>query len=123
MKRISQLFLMGLMVILAGTAMAGSWGRGMGQGYGMGPYPYDVANLTADQTAQMQTLRETFLKEISPLQSEMFAKKSEMRTLWAASNPDEGKISTLQKDLLELQGKMQERRLQFNLEARKIVNP
>ena len=123
MKRISQLFLVGLMVIFAGTAMAGPWGRGMGQGNGMGPYPYDAANLTADQAAQMQTLRESFLKEVSPLQSEMYTKKSEMRTLWAASNPDEGKISTLQKDLLELQGKMQEKRLQFNLEARKIVNP
>ena len=123
MKRISQLFLVGLMVIFAGTAMAGPWGRGMGQGTGMGPYPYDAANLTADQAAQMQTLRESFLKEISPLQREMFAKKSEMRTLWTASNPDEVKISTLQKDLLELQGKMQEKRLQFNLEARKIVNP
>ncbi len=123
MKRISQLFLVGLMVIFAGAAMAGPGGRGMGQGYGMGPYSYDAANLTADQAAQMQTLRESFLKEVSPLQSEMFAKKSEMRTLWAGSNPDEVKISTLQKDLLELQGKMQEKRLQFNLEARKIVNP
>ena len=123
MKRIFQVLLVGLMVIFAGTAMAGPWGRGMGQGTGMGPYPYDAANLTADQAAQMQTLRESFLKEISPLQSEMFAKKSEMRTLWTASNPDEVKISTLQKDLLELQGKMQEKRLQFNLESRKIVNP
>jgi Spy/CpxP family protein refolding chaperone len=123
MKRISQLFLVGLMVIFAGTAMAGPWSRGMGQGYGMGPYSYDAANLTADQTAQLQTLRESFLKEVSPLQSEMFAKRSEMRTLWAASNPNEGNISTLQKDLLELQGKMQERRLQFNLECRKIINP
>ena len=75
MKRISQLFLVGLMVIFAGTAMAGPWGRGMGQGNGMGPYPYDAANLTADQAAQMQTLRESFLKEVSPLQSAMFAKK------------------------------------------------
>jgi len=123
MKRISQLFLVGLMVIFAGTAMAGPWGRGMGQGNGMGPYPYDAANLTADQAAQMQTLRESFLKEVSPLQSAMFAKRSEMRTLWAASNPNEGNISTLQKELLVLQGKMQEKRLQFNLESRKIVNP
>ena len=123
MKRISQLFLVGLMVIFAGTAMAGPWGRGMGQGNGMGPYPYDAANLTADQAAQMQTLRESFLKEVSPLQSEMFTKKSEMRTLCAASNPNEGNISTLQKELLVLQGKMQEKRLQFNLESRKIVNP
>ena len=123
MKRISQLFLVVLMVIFAGTALAGPGGRGMGQGYGMGSCPYATANLTADQTAQLQTLRESFLKEVSPLQSEMFAKRSEMRTLWAASNPNDGNISTLQKDLLELQGKMQERRPQFNLECRKIVNP
>jgi Spy/CpxP family protein refolding chaperone len=123
MKRISQLFLVALVMLFAGTALAGPGGRGMGQGYGMGSCSYAAANLTADQTAQLQTLRESFLKEVSPLQSEIFAKRSEMRTLWAASNPNEGNISTLQKDLLELQGKMQERRLQFNLEWRKIINP
>ena len=123
MKRIFQLFLVALMVILSGTAMAGPWGRGMGQGYGMGNCPYDTANLTADQAAQLQTLRESFLKEVAPLQSEMFAKKSEMRNLWAASSPDGGRIAGLQKDLLEIQGQVQERRLQFNLECRKVINP
>ena len=137
MKRISQLLLVGLMVIFAGTAIAGPWGRGMGQGqgygmgqgrgqgqgqgYGMGACPYTAANLTANQAAQLQTLRESFQKEIAPLQSEMFAKRSEMRSLWSASPADEGRITALQKDLLELQGKVQERRLQFNLECRKIA--
>lgn len=95
----------------------------MGQGYGMGSYPCAAANLTADQTAQLQTMRESSLKEISPLQNELFAKKSEMRTLWTAPNPDTGRISALQQEMLDLQGKIQEKRFQFNLECRKVLNP
>jgi len=121
MKRISQILLLGLLVVFAGTAMAGPWGKGMG--YGMGSFPYASANVTADQAANLQTLRESFLKEITPLQSELFAKKSEMRILWASSNPEPEKITALQKDLQVLQGKIQEKRLQYNLETRKILNP
>ena len=123
MKRISQILLVGLLVVFAGTAMAGPWGRGMGQGYGLGSYPCATANLTADQAAQLQTMRESSLKEISPLQNELFTKKSEMRTLWTAPNPDTGRISALQQEMLDLQGKIQEKRLQFNLECRKVLNP
>ena len=129
MKRISQILLVGLLVVFSGSAIAAPWGRGMGQGqgqgrgYGMNTCAYAAANLTADQAAQLQTLRESFQKEIEPLQKEMFAKRSEMRSLWGASPTDEGRIAALQKDLLELQGKVQERRLQFNLECRKIATP
>jgi len=114
-----------ILLIPAGTSFAGPWGRGMGMGpgYGMGPYAYAPTNLTPEKAAQLQTMRESFLKEITPLQSELFAKRSEMRILWTSANPDGVKITALQKDMQDLQGKLQEKSLQYNLEARKIMNP
>ena len=111
--------------------MAGPWGRGMGMGpgngmgpgYGMGPYAYGSANVTPEKAAQLQNLRESFQNDISPLQNALFAKRSEMRTLWSSVNPDEGQNAALQRDMLALQGQLQEKRLQFNLEARRLLNP
>jgi zinc resistance-associated protein len=89
----------------------------------MGPYAYGSANVTPEKAAQLQSLREFFLKDITPLQNELFAKRTEMRTLWSSANPDEGQITALQRDMQGLQGQLQEKRLQFNLEARKLLNP
>ena len=47
-----------ILLVPAGTAFAGPWGRGMGMGPGYG-LPYATANLTTDQVAQLQTLRES----------------------------------------------------------------
>jgi len=125
MKRVLPILLVALLVIFTGTAMAGPGGRGMGMGpgYGMGPCAYGSANVTPEKAAQLQTLRESFMKDISPLQSELFTKRSEMRILWTSANPDGAKIAALQKDMLALQGKVQEKRLQYNLESRKLLNP
>ena len=128
MKRVLPILLVALLMVFAGTAMAGPGGRGMGMGqgyggYGMGPYAYDSTSLSPEKAAQLQTLRESFLKDITPLQSELFAKRTEMRTLWTSASPDQAQIAALQKDMLALQGQLQEKRLQFNLEARKLLNP
>jgi zinc resistance-associated protein len=119
------MLMVALLVISVGTAMAGPGGRGMGMGpgYGLGPYAYGSANLTPEKAAQLQSLYVSFQKDISPLQNELFAKRMEMRTLWTSANPDAAQIAALQKDILALQGQIQEKRLQFNLEARKLLNP
>lgn len=126
MKRVLPIFLVALSVVFSGTAMAGPWGRGMGQsygGYGMGPYAYGSANLSPEKATQLQALRESYLKDVSPLQMELFNKRMQMRTLWTSSSPDQTQISALQKDLLVLQGRLQEKRLRFSLEARKLLYP
>jgi len=123
MKRMLPMLMVALLVISVGTAMAGPGGRGMGPGYGLGPYAYGSANLKPEKAAQLQRLYESFQKDISPLQNELFAKRMEMRTLWTSANPDAAQIAALQKDILALQGQIQEKRLQFNLETRKLLNP
>lgn len=123
MKRYLMLLLTVILLSSVGTAFAGPWGRGMGMGPGYGPGPYATANLTAEQSSQLQALRDDFLKEISPLQNALFAKRSEMQMLWASPQPDAEKIAALQKEMLDLRGKVQQSRLQYNLECRKILNP
>jgi Spy/CpxP family protein refolding chaperone len=123
MKRYLMLCLAVILLVLAGTAFAGPWGRGMGMGPGYGPGPYSTADLTSEQSSQLQTLRDNFLKEISPLQNAFFAKRSEMQMLWTSPQPDAEKIAALQKEMLDLRGKVQESRLQYNLECRKLLNP
>ncbi|MFH0788589.1 MAG: periplasmic heavy metal sensor [Pseudomonadota bacterium] len=123
MKRYLMLLLAVILLVPAGTAFAGPWGRGMGMGPGYGPGYYATANLTTDQAAKLQTLRESFLKEIGPLQNTLFAKRSEMQRLWTSTQPETEKIAVLQKDLSDLRGKVQESRLQYNLECRKVLSP
>ena len=112
-----------ILLVPAGTTFAGPWGRGMGMGPGYGSCLYATADLTSEQSSQLQTLREGYLKEISPLQNALFAKRSEMRMLWTSPQPDAEKIAALQKEMLDLRGKVQESRLQYNLECRKVLNP
>jgi Spy/CpxP family protein refolding chaperone len=123
MKRYLMLLLAVILLVPTGTAFAGPWGRGMGMGPGYGPGPYATANLTSEQSFQLQALREGHWKEIGPLQDALFAKRSEMQVLWTSPQPDAEKIAALQKDMLDLKGKIQESRLQYNLECRKILNP
>ena len=71
-----------ILLVPAGTAFAGPWGRGMGMGPGYGPGLYATANLSPEQSSQLQALREGHWREIGPLQDALFAKRSEMRMLW-----------------------------------------
>jgi len=98
MKRVLPILIVALLLVFAGSAMAGPGGRGMGMGqgnggYGMGLYAYGSANVTPEKAAQLQSLRESFLKDITPLQSELFAKRTEMRTLWTSASPDQETVS------------------------------
>ena len=71
----------------------------------------------------MQTLRETYLKEITPLQNQVFVKKSELRLLWNAANPDRDKIMAKQNEINKLQQQIQEKATQYQFEIRNILTP
>ena len=112
---------------LAAT-VATAWGPGFGPGFGRGfrgpafgspPIP----DLTAEQSAQIQVLRDGFLKEIEPLQKELFAKRSELRSLWSSPNPDPAAVTAKQKEIRDLQSKLQEKATGLGLEIRKVLTP
>ena len=97
------IFGLGLVLSLALVAtVAMAWGPGFGPGFGRGfggpafgspPIP----NLTSEQSAQIQALRDAFLKEIEPLQNDLWTKWTEIQTLWTDPKADPAAIIAKQK--------------------------
>jgi Spy/CpxP family protein refolding chaperone len=107
-----------------GPAFAPGFAPGFGRGFG-GPTfsALPITNLTAEQSAKIQALRDGFLKEIEPLQKELYTKQAEMQSLWAASNPDKAAIESKQKKIATLQSQLQEKAINLGLEMRKVLLP
>ena len=131
-----------LAVILGSVMLVGAiaypvfaWGPGMGRGQGQGMsgnrsggpgscwrYDRGYSNLTQEQQNALGQLNEKYFNETEPLRNEIRTKSDEMNTLLNAPDPDAEKAKALQKEIIDLRGKMAEKRLDFRLEARKI-NP
>ena len=109
------------LVATVALARGPGFGRGFGAGPGYGTPP--IPNLTADQSAQMKALQEAFLKEIEPLQKELYAKTTELRKLWSTPNADSAAIKAKQNEIFGLQTQLQEKATSFRLEVRKVLTP
>ena len=114
------------LALVATVAIA--WGPGFGprfaRGFG-GPangVP-PIPDLTAEQSAQIQALRDEFQKQIEPLQKELFTKRTEIRILWSSANPDPSVVTAKQKEIWDLQSKLQEQATGLGLEIRKVLTP
>jgi zinc resistance-associated protein len=120
---------LGLILVLALVAtVALAWGPGFGPGFGrgfggpaFGSPP--ISNLTAEQSAQIQALRDGFLKEVEPLQKELYAKGQEFRNLWQSPNPDQAAIAAKQKEMIDLQTQLRGKTTNLGLEIRKVLTP
>jgi len=110
------------LALMATVALA--WGPGSGRGFGGPEYGSPpIPNLTAEQSSKIQTLRETSLKEIEPLQKDLWTKRTELRNLWLSSNADPTVITAKQKEIFDLQAKLQEKATNLGLEIRKVLTP
>jgi Spy/CpxP family protein refolding chaperone len=115
-----------LIAVMTSPAMAY---RGMGGGYDSGPGNVaDIGmarglDLTADQAAKINALREAHLKDIQPLQEQMLSKSGELRNLWLAATPDKEKILALQKETRGLRDQLMDKRTAYRLEVRQILTP
>lgn len=116
-----------LAVLLVVTA-AMAWGPGFGPGFGRGsggpaygspPIP----NLTPEQSAQIQALRDAFLKEIEPLQNDLWTKRTELQTLWADPKTDPAAITAKQKEIWDLQSQLREKGANLALNIRNLLTP
>jgi Spy/CpxP family protein refolding chaperone len=114
------------LALVATVALA--WGPGFrpafgpgfrGPAYGIPPIP----NLTAKQSAQIQALRDGFLKEIEPLQKELYTKATELRSLWSSPSPDRDGITARQKEIFSLQSQLQQKATNLGLDIRKVLTP
>jgi len=108
--------------LIATVALA--WGPGFGRGFGGPAYGSPpIPNLTANQSAQIQALRDSFLKENEPLQKELYAKGQELRKLWSTQNADPAAIKAKQNEISSLQSQLQEKATNLGLEIRKVLTP
>ena len=137
MKKLSILFMVIMMVISATVAMASprrcgsgvglrcGTGLGCGMEFGRGMGPNAVANLklSAEQATKIQALREAHLKEVIPLQNQLFSKRAELRLLWVQIVPDQDKIRTKHKKMSNLRDQIQETTTKYRLELRKALTP
>jgi Spy/CpxP family protein refolding chaperone len=125
MKKTTIIALSMVLAIALMATVAFAWGPGFGRGYSMGPGygSPPIPNLTAEQSAQIQALQKAHMDEIAPLQEELFKKRTELRSLWLTPNPDQAAITAKQKEILNLQTKLQEKGTNFRLEINKLLTP
>jgi len=119
-----------LVVAIAYPVLA--WGPGWGKGHhtmgyrGGGPgycwqYGRGNENLTEEQSGQLDKLSKKFYDETAQLRNEIWTKSAELNTLLNSSDPDAEKAKALQKEISGLKAKMAEKRINFELEERKIT--
>ena len=115
------LFMVG---ILAAPVFAHRWGMGGYGAYGgpgNGPCWLGGGNLTNSQQVEMDKLQENFVNDTAKLREEIWNKSTELDTLLDSETPDVNKVKTLQKEISDLQAKMADKRVEFELQARKIA--
>ena len=123
MKKTTIIGLSLVMVVALMATAAFAWGPGRGYGMGPGYGTPAIPNLTAEQSSQIQVLQKAHLDEIAPLREELFKKSTELRSLWLSQNPDQAAITAKQKEILNLQTKLQEKGTNFRLEISKLLTP
>lgn len=131
MKRL--IALLGIMVLVGAIAVpvlahGPGWGRGGHMGWGGGPgygycgdYGPGASNITEEQRAKLDTLHKKFYDETAQLRNEMWTKSTELSALLNSPNPDAEKARALQKEITDARTKLAEKRLDFELEERKVA--
>jgi Spy/CpxP family protein refolding chaperone len=107
MKKVAILSLVALVALaLSGVASAHMWGDDDGgPGYGMGPGMMFGGGDDTGKPVDVEKFKK-FQKETSALRDEMHIKMLELRNEYAKENPDEGKIASLQKEMIDLRTKI-----------------
>lgn len=100
-----------------GHHMMGYWDRGSGYS---GQYDRGYGNLTEEQASKLDQLDRKFYNETADLRDKIWSKSAELDNLLSSSDPDLDKARALQKEINDLRAKLDEKRLNYELEARKV---
>jgi zinc resistance-associated protein len=135
-KRSKKIFVITVVAVfgIATLAFAG-WSRGYGHmmGYGgmgpgwnhMGGYGYDqrgyYGNLSQEEVAKLDQQRAEFFKETENIRQQLYEKELALRSELAKENPDTSKASSLQNEISKLQSDLDQKRLDYEIQARKIA--
>jgi Spy/CpxP family protein refolding chaperone len=119
---LSLIFGLGLMAV-AVMAQGPGFGRGFGMGPGYGPPGNFFANLTPEQSAKIQALQQDHLQAIAPLQQELLAKGTDLRSLSLNPNADPSVLTAKQKEIWDLRSNLQEMTNSLRLQIREVLTP
>jgi len=77
--------------------------------------------LTTEQSQEMKALHDRYLEDITPLRSDLFAKRSELRLLWNKETPDGDLIKAKTKEISTIRDQLTDKRIDYRLAVRKII--
>lgn len=112
---------------IATLSFAG-WGRGYGHmmgpgwghmgGYGYGPGGYS-GNLSNEEIEKLDKQRSEYFKATENTRQKLYEKELALRSELAKENPDTSKASNLQGEISKLQSDLDQKRLDYEIQARK----
>jgi len=79
-------------------------------------------NFSAEDAAKMEKERVAFLAATQKTRQELYAKKLELKAEFLRENPDAEKAARLQKEISELEGQFQQKRIEHMLAVRKAIS-
>lgn len=121
-KVLTTLGILVLVGFLAAPVLANRWGGGGRYGgSGAGPCWYEGGDLTDSQKAELDKLHQQYVDDTAKIREEIWNKSAELDTLLNSSNPDPKKAKGLQREISDLKAKMSDKRIDFELRARKIA--
>jgi len=125
-----------LMVFALGAAEAGGKGKGAGMGRGD---RMDCGNrgdrgdrvermvrhldLTPAQSAAMEKLRDEVREQIAPLMEQDRKLRAQMRDEWRKDVPDENRLVKLHRQMIRLEEKIGELRIEHRVDVRSLLTP
>lgn len=110
--------LLGVVALAAATAFA--WGPRMGYGPGPGAA---ALNLSEEQAAKIQQIRNERYADMAAIRGEMFAKRTELQALFREPALDHAKIAAKQQEIAAIQAEMQARALAARTAVAEVLTP
>lgn len=127
MKKAFAITLLTVVFLTAAVSAQAQWwkfGRGGGRGAGPGwRSDFSGLNLTDTQQKQLDNLYQSYRKEVATLYNKMGQKQLELNSMLIEPNPEQSRVTALQKEISDLQAALNEKRVNYQLEARKILTP
>ena len=132
MRKIFLISFLSVFLPVAALAQGPPEGKGpdfRGQRGMMGPMHHPTEdwarqlNLTEEQTVKLQALRESFLRETLVWRDQLVIKRFDLRDLFRDPQSDPNQVLAKQREISELESKIQERVVLHQLEMRKVLTP
>jgi zinc resistance-associated protein len=89
-------------------------------GYGYDQRGY-YGNLSEQEMQKLDQQRAEFFKATENLRQQLYEKEQDLRSELAKENPDTSKASSLQSEISKLQSELDQKRLDYEIQARKIA--